>query len=237
MQNAVFFWWDTANISAEVFAFLFSSLLKLTLVDTMHGFWVLFLLCWKVSFMCTFCDKTPIKLKDGKTTHDILWSTVSCKYRLIYVKPTASGKFQEMLELMGFQLIQSVQQPDITESEIDIARGQKFSGHLTWISSARIQSVPPVSTHYSITFVCCFFADGPQRPVPQPPMQFFNTFPSTKPQFKQSSLPPKGTPDAYTERFVELLTAPLIIYYFTYNSASLFLILFCERKLEANIRM
>ncbi|KAL8211809.1 UNVERIFIED_CONTAM: hypothetical protein K2H54_018509, partial [Gekko kuhli] len=44
----------------------------------------------------------------------------------------------------------------------------------------------------------------PQRPVPQPPSQFFNTFPSrtTKPVSKQSPLPPKSIPDAYTESAV-----------------------------------
>ncbi|XP_054833850.1 lymphocyte cytosolic protein 2 [Eublepharis macularius] len=44
----------------------------------------------------------------------------------------------------------------------------------------------------------------PQRPVPQPPSQFFNTFPSrtTKPLAKQSLLPPKNIPDAYPESTV-----------------------------------
>lgn len=51
-----------------------------------------------------------------------------------------------------------------------------------------------------------FFVDVLQRPVPQPPSQFFNTFPSrtTKPISKQSPLPPKSIPDAYPERFVGL---------------------------------
>ncbi|XP_042303240.1 lymphocyte cytosolic protein 2 isoform X2 [Sceloporus undulatus] len=40
----------------------------------------------------------------------------------------------------------------------------------------------------------------PQRPVPQPSLQPFNTFPSrSKPQSKHSPLPPRGMPDAYTE--------------------------------------
>ncbi|KAH0629686.1 hypothetical protein JD844_011946 [Phrynosoma platyrhinos] len=42
---------------------------------------------------------------------------------------------------------------------------------------------------------------APQRPVPQPSLQPFNTFPSrSKPQSKHSPLPPRGMPDAYTER-------------------------------------
>ncbi|XP_048346504.1 lymphocyte cytosolic protein 2 [Sphaerodactylus townsendi] len=43
-----------------------------------------------------------------------------------------------------------------------------------------------------------------QRPVPQPPLQFFNTFPSrsTKPVSKQSPLPPMNIVDAHAESTV-----------------------------------
>ncbi|XP_077180377.1 lymphocyte cytosolic protein 2 [Paroedura picta] len=57
---------------------------------------------------------------------------------------------------------------------------------------------------FKLTFFVVLFVEIPQRPVPQPPSQFFNTFPSrsTKPVSKQCPLPPKSIPDTYKESTV-----------------------------------
>ncbi|XP_060094844.1 lymphocyte cytosolic protein 2 [Heteronotia binoei] len=71
-------------------------------------------------------------------------------------------------------------------------------------ASERKSEVSTLITKVEDVIFVVLFVDVPQRPVPQPPSQFFNTFPSrtTKPVSKQSPLPPKNIPDAYTESTV-----------------------------------
>ncbi|XP_062826537.1 lymphocyte cytosolic protein 2 isoform X2 [Anolis carolinensis] len=66
--------------------------------------------------------------------------------------------------------------------------------------SSRRKPQPITSNHIPERKTELEDGNAPQRPVPQPSLQAFNTFPSiSKLQSKHSPLPPRGMPDSYTE--------------------------------------